>query len=191
MLLRHIFTNQLLRIEPTLVSDQEGMVQVMLGELADKSIVSFIPAQDIKQIASELKIYNSGLSKFNLQVGGQINIQDSFFLLNREMGANYYATVDDKPASTYGGFYKNLGFNAGLHPTHLRANLFLAADKNIIEKLESTNKDSKNDAKHSEIIFSGDTVRLKNQETQCYLQRQGNQIGNRSIVNPMPFFLKR
>lgn len=81
------------------------------------------------------------------------------------MGANYYATVDHKLASTPGGFYKNLDFNAGLHPTHLRANLFLAAAKNIIEKLESTNKDENENSRHSEIIFSGDTVRLINQET--------------------------
>ena len=43
------------------------------------------------------------MSKFNLQVGGQINYQDSFFLLNSELGANYYVNVDFRPASEEGG----------------------------------------------------------------------------------------
>ena len=94
ILLRHVFTDMFLVIEPNLIIGTEGMVQINLAELSKKAIFSFIPAQDIKGIASELVIHGSGLSKFNLQVGGQINLKDSFFLLNREIGANYYANVD-------------------------------------------------------------------------------------------------
>ena len=69
------------------------MIQCNIGELSNKAIMSLIPAQDIKEITSELVIHGAGLTKFNLMVGGQINLMDSFFLLNREIGANYYANV--------------------------------------------------------------------------------------------------
>lgn len=42
------------------------MVQVQLGELSNKAVLNFIPSQDIRDIASELIIHGSGLSKFNL-----------------------------------------------------------------------------------------------------------------------------
>ena len=109
------------------------MVQVNLGELSNKAILNFIPSQDIKDIASELIIHGSGLSKFNLQVGGQINLQDSFYLLNREIGANYYVTVDHRKAAADDGLYATLDFNAGLEPTNLRAKLFLSAAANLQE----------------------------------------------------------
>ena len=114
ILLRHTFTNLFLIFEPTMLTDQEGMVQINIGELSNKAILNIIPAQDIQGIASELVIHGSGLTKFNLQVGGQINLQDSFFLLNREIGANYYATVNTKKAAGYNGKYSTLEFNAGL-----------------------------------------------------------------------------
>ena len=97
-----------------MISSQEGMVQVNLGELSNKAILNIIPAQDIQGIASELVIHGTGLSKFNLEVGGQINMQDSFFLLNREIGANYYATVNTAQAAGPNGKYSTLEFNAGL-----------------------------------------------------------------------------
>lgn len=70
ILLRHVFTNLFLRIEPTMIAVKEGMVQVILGELSDKSIMNFIQAQDIGSISSELVIHGKGISKFNLLVGG-------------------------------------------------------------------------------------------------------------------------
>ena len=67
MLLRHAFTDLFLLVEPTtLTADHEGMVAVRLGELSNKAILNFIPSQDIRDIASELIIHGSGLSKFNL-----------------------------------------------------------------------------------------------------------------------------
>lgn len=74
ILLRHTFTNLFLIFEPTMLTDQEGMVQINIGELSNKAILNIIPAQDIQGIASELVIHGSGLTKFNLQVGGQINL---------------------------------------------------------------------------------------------------------------------
>ena len=41
-------------------------------------------------------------------------MQDSFFLLNREIGANYYATVNTAQAAGPNGKYSTLEFNAGL-----------------------------------------------------------------------------
>lgn len=89
-------------------------------------------------------------------------MQDSFFLLNREIGANYFATVNSKNAAGYNGKYSTLEFNAGLQPTHLRAKLFLSAKHNIRAQPENSNKDDATIVhKHDEVIFSGDTVRLK------------------------------
>lgn len=41
-------------------------------------------------------------------------MQDSFFLLNREIGANYYVNVDHKPAHGKNGATAELQFDAGL-----------------------------------------------------------------------------
>ena len=171
ILLRHVFTDLFLVIEPNRITDQEGMVRVNLGELSNKAIMNFIPAQDIKEIASELVIHQKGLSKFNLQVGGQINLQDSFFLLNREIGANYYLTVNDQNAAQPDGLEKTLDFNAGLLPTHLRAKLFLSAADNLQERMaKAESAESALGRMSNGIVFTGDTIRLRNQETQCLLQ---------------------
>ena len=132
VLLKHVFTDLYLVIEPNLITGSKGMVQINLAELSNKAIMSLIPAQDIKPIASELAIHESGISKFKLHVGGQINLQDSFFLLNLEIGANYYANVDHKEATGKNGKFAELSFNAGQIPTSLRAKLFMAAKDNIL-----------------------------------------------------------
>ena len=60
-------------------------------------------------------------------------MKDSFFLLNREMKANYYVTVDERDAAKPDGVTNTLAFNAGLCPTHLRAKLFLSSVENLQE----------------------------------------------------------
>ena len=67
-------------------------------------------------------------------------MKDSFFLLNREMKANYYVTVDDRDAAKPDGLTNTLAFNAGLYPTHLRAKLFLSAKDNLQEIAAKANQ---------------------------------------------------
>lgn len=141
------------------------MVAVALNELSVRSIFRFIPSQDITGFASELLIHGTNLSKFNLQVGGQINLQDSFFLLNSEMGANFYVTVDYKPAEEEDGQFRHLEFDAGLVPTHMRAKMYLAASENVVATAETSNKNGPETTQNQQLkdlVFSGDTIRLRN-----------------------------
>ena len=194
ILLRHTFTDLFLQVQPTELTAQEGMVALALNELSTKSIFRFIPSQDIKSFTSELVIHGTNLSKFNLQVGGQINLQDAFYLLNSELGANYYVNVDYRPANEKGGQFKNLVFDAGLIPTHMRAKLWMAAKDNLQVKLAHQSKGQAISAREQhlkEIVYSGDIIRLRNQETRCCLQTQYSQSNKSHLVDEYPKFLQR
>ena len=139
------------------------------------------------------------LNKFNLQVGGKINISDAFYLMNSEAGQNYYFNVDSKKTISQDGQNKILELSASLFPTKFRFKLFLDAfshfdaiidsykDKTGKEKISQRQSNPQDDV----IIFSGDTIRLMHQESGVFLMSAQKNLGDRSLMPSYPEFLNQ
>ena len=67
------------------------------------------------------------MTKFNLQIGGHVNLKDSFYVVNRDLGQMYYFHISPTTAAGSSADQSVLEINAGLEPTRLRAKLFLPA----------------------------------------------------------------
>ena len=112
------------------------------------------------------------MNNFNLQVGGQINLKEAFYILNSETSQMYYLFISTDTACGDDGTESVLDMNAGLEPTRLTAKLFLPSGaENMSEK------------KASQMIFSGDTVRLLVREAGSYLQSSSKYSGSRSMFD--------
>ena len=80
----------------------------------------------------------------------------------------FYFHINQARAAGKQGEQSVLNINAGLEPTRLRAKLFLPAYMHldsIVSNMRSKGVDMKDI-----IIYSGDTVRFKHQESNSYLQ---------------------
>lgn len=93
-MLRHEHSGKYLRIEPDLITKEKGRNIVRLDVPSLLSKLVFVPAHDTKELAQELGIYSTGLTKFNMTIGGFINLKDAFYILNRETDSMQYLNVD-------------------------------------------------------------------------------------------------
>jgi len=191
-----VFTEKYLRIEPTQMSDDHGYIAITIGDNDPSSWIKFIPSQDMRDFASEMLINTRELNKFNLQIGGQINLKEAFFLLNNESNQMYYFHVNEEKCAGSAGVGTVLELNAGMRPTRLKAKLFLPAMQHPehIEALKEpanlagNDKDKRKDLK---VINSGDTVRLFHKDAGGFIQSSERYSGNRQMFPVYPDFLQR
>ena len=124
---------------------------------------------------SEMLINSKDAKRFNLQIGGHINIKDSFYLMNIQESTQqkYFLHIDKTKAATRDGMESTLEVDAGLSQTKFNAKMFLSYHE----------KDNKN-------IYSGDVVRLCHTQSGCYMQTMPRLSGTRAMFSPYPNFLK-
>lgn len=99
-------------------------------------------------------INSKDAKKFNLKIGGHINVRDAFYLVNlkNETNEKFYLNVDKSKVAQSEGVSKVLEVNASLHPTKFNSKMFL----------------SHHERKPNQ-IYSGDVVRLFHIESGCYV----------------------
>ena len=160
---------------------------MQLNELSTNAKLCLIPSQDIQGFASELLIKIPGMTKFNLQIGGHINLTDSFYVLNKDLGQMFYFHINQTTAAGKSAEQSVLEINAGLEPTRLRAKLFLPAMQHLDAVADMLTKDGIEIG--DQVIYSGDTIRLQHQESHSYLQSQPRHASGKNMFPPYPDFL--
>jgi hypothetical protein len=111
-------------------------------------------------------INSKDAKKFNLKIGGHINVRDAFYLLNMkdETKEKYFLHVDKGKVAHHDGMQTILEVNACLNPTKLNSKMFL----------------SHHERKPNQ-IYSGDVVRLFHIESNCYVQTGPRLSGTRAM----------
>lgn len=109
------------------MSDDHGAVKVDLKGLHPSSWIKIIPSRNELYFRSEMLINSNDAKKFNLQIGGHINIKDSFYMLNINSTNNqkYYLHIEKSKVNNKDGMNAVLEVNASLNPTKIRAKMFL------------------------------------------------------------------
>lgn len=112
--------------------------------------------------------------KFNLKIGGHINVKDAFYLMNMQDDSTqkYFLHVDKKKVYHHDGLNTTLEVNAALVPTKFNSKMFLNYQ-----------------VKQPDAIYSGDVVRLLHIESNCYMQTGPRLSGTRSMFSQYPDFL--
>ena len=80
--LKHVFTDKYLSMEMAEMSDDFGAIKVTLQGLSPCSWIRLIPSNNEQEFRSELLINSKDSKKFNLKIGGHINVRDAFYLVN-------------------------------------------------------------------------------------------------------------
>ena len=157
------------------MSDDFGAIKVTLQGLSPCSWIRIIPSTNEQEFRSELLINSKDAKKFNLKIGGHINVRDAFYLVNMKSETNekFYLSVDKKKVAHNDGASQVLEVNASLHPSKFNSKMFL----------------SHHERKPNQ-IYSGDVVRLMHSESGCYLQTGARLSGTRSMFSAYPDFLQ-
>jgi hypothetical protein len=115
----------------------QGKIKVGIGELSPLAKLKLVPSQDINQFSSEMLINTQQVNKFSLQVGGHVNVKDAFYIMNSEMGFNYYFHVNRDDPAGRDGPASIVELSAGFEPSKIRSKLFLDAFSHFDAILDS------------------------------------------------------